>query len=191
MDLNTIFFIGPQGSGKGTQAKLLAQKLGFFHWDMGAICRETAAQDSDFGKEVKNIINQGIYLSDEMLIKVAEHKLNTIKSDMGVIFDGIPRRLGQAKFLINFLTKQGRNNFITIFLNLPEEETFKRLKLRAEKEGRADDNEEAIKLRLNQYYEATMPVLDYLKTNTNFLEIDGTPAIEKVTKSVNIALGLK
>lgn len=190
MKLNTIFFIGPQGSGKGTQAAILAQKLNFFHWDMGKICRETAAEDTDFGRQVKAIIDKGIYLSDEMLIKVAENKLKTLSPEQGVIFDGIPRRLGQAKFLMEFLKKQGRTNFVTIYINLPEAETFKRLRLRAQKEGRADDTDEAIALRLKQYIEVTLPVLDYLNHETTFFEIDGTPPIPEVSAKINQALGI-
>ncbi|MCL5774830.1 MAG: nucleoside monophosphate kinase [Patescibacteria group bacterium] len=190
MELNTIFFIGPQGSGKGTQAKILAQKLNFFHWDMGLICRETAGQDTDFGREVKNIIDKGVYLSDDMLIKVAENRLKTLPANQGVIFDGIPRRLGQAQFLMDFLKKQGRKNFVTIYLSLPKDETFKRLKLRAEKEGRADDTEEAIELRLKQYTEVTLPVLDYLNGETTFFEVDGTPAVALVSQKINQVLGV-
>lgn len=190
MELNTIFFIGPQGSGKGTQAKILAQKLNFFHWDMGKICRETAGLDTDFGREVKATIDKGIYLSDDMLIKVAENRLKTITPSQGVIFDGIPRRLGQAQFLMDFLKKQGRKNFVTLYINLPKEETFKRLKIRSEKEGRADDTEEAIELRLKQYIEVTLPVLDFLNKETSFFEIDGTPGIPEVSAKINQALGI-
>lgn len=190
MELNTIFFIGPQGSGKGTQAKILAQKLNFFHWDMGKICRETAAQDTELGKTVKGLIDRGVLLEDDMLIKVATAKLDTIKPDQGVVFDGIPRRLGQAQFLMDFLKKQGRKNFATLYVNLPKTETFKRLKLRAEKEGRADDTEEAIELRLKQYTEATLPVLEFLNQETSFFEIDGSPAIDVVSQKINQVLGV-
>lgn len=185
MDLNIIFFIGPQGSGKGTQAKILAEKLGFFHWDMGSILRQTAEQDTELGRELKDLINRGVLLEDETLYKVATSKLETIAPDMGVIFDGIPRRLGQAEFLFEFLQKQGRTKFTTVFLNVPKEETFKRLLLRAQTQGRVDDTEEAIAFRLEQYYKDTTPVLDYLKSKTEFIEIDGTPDISTVTESIN------
>ena len=160
MELNTIFFIGPQGSGKGTQAKLLAKKLGFFHWDMGSILRETASQNTDLGKNVKSLIDNGVLLQDDLLLQVASAKLETIAPETGVVFDGIPRRLGQAEYLMTFLKKQGRRNFVALHVNIPEPETMKRLLLRAEKEGRADDNEQAIRFRLEQYYKDTLPVLD-------------------------------
>lgn len=190
MNLNTIFFIGPQGSGKGTQAKLLAEKLGFYHWDMGRILRETAASGTELGTTVKNLIDQGVLLEDDLLLQVAASKLDTIDPQQGVVFDGIPRRLGQAEFIMNHLTQQGRSNFTTVFLDIPKEETMHRLTLRAQKEGRADDTPEKIEFRLQQYYADTLPVLDFLKTRTHFVEVDGRPEIEQVTKNIIAALEL-
>lgn len=191
MDLNTIFFIGPQGSGKGTQAKILAQTLGFFYWEMGGILRQVAKEDSDLGREVKNLIDQGILLSDELLLKVLVSRLSQIPASQGVIFDGVPRRIGQAEFLMDYLLKQGRKNFVTLFVNLPREESINRLLLRAEKENRADDTREGIETRLQFYERDTLPVLDYLKTKSALFEIDGKPPVEEVTKKINKVLGLE
>lgn len=190
MDLNTIFIIGPQGSGKGTQARALAARLGFFHWDMGAILRETAASGSDIGNKVKELVDNGIYLSDEFLIEVCKDKLNTISPSQGVIFDGIPRRLGQAEYLLEFLKSQGRKNFVTLFVNVPREESLNRLSIRTEKEGRADDTKEKIEKRLEQYENETVPVLDFLKTHTVFYQINGKPPVEEVTVEIASALGV-
>ncbi len=188
--LNTIFFIGPQGSGKGTQAKILAQKLGFFHWDNGAICREAAKMDNEIGREVKETMEKGIYLSDELLMKVARQKLENIPPTQGVVFDGLPRRLSQAEFLMDLLPKQGRTNFITLFLDIPKEESIKRIMLRAELEHRADDTREAVEKRLQQYYDQTLPILDYMKQHGKFVEIDGMASIEEVSQKINSALEL-
>lgn len=188
MQSDVIFFIGPQGSGKGTQAKILASALGFFYWEMGGILRAVAKEESELGKTVKSIIDQGILLEDEMLLKVAASKLDSLPLDQGLIFDGIPRRLGQAEFLIDYLKKQGRTNFSTLFIDLPRDESLKRLMLRAEKEGRADDTREAIELRLLQYQQDTLPVLDFLKQQGKFMTIDGLPSVEEVTRLINQAL---
>ncbi len=190
MDLNTIFLIGPQGSGKGTQARLLAKRLDFFYWEMGGILREVAKEKTELGKKVKKLVDGGILLKDDLLLKVVESRLKKIPANRGVIFDGIPRRLGQAEFLMDFLKKQGRTEFVTLFLDIPKDMTFKRLLFRAKKEGRADDTKEKIEIRLNQYYKDTLPVLDFLKRETNFFQIDGSFSIEKVDKNVNKILGI-
>ncbi len=190
MQLNTIFFIGPQGSGKGTQAKFLAKRLGFFYWEMGGILREVAATGSILGLRIKRLIDSGVLLQDDDLYQVVKMRLNEISINKGVIFDGIPRRLGQAEFLLGFLKEQGRKDFTTIHVSLPREESIARLLKRAEIEKRADDTKEKIEFRLKQYEEETVPVLDYLKANTNFIEIDGSPGVGEVTESISKALKL-
>jgi adenylate kinase len=190
MQLNTIFFIGPQGSGKGTQAKVLAKKLNFFYWEMGGILRDVASQDTELGKKIKNLIDSGVLLTDENLYEVVDNRLGEIAHDVGVIFDGIPRRVAQAEHLMEFLQKQGRKDFVTLFVNLPKEESLARLLKRAEIEKRADDTKEKIEFRLQQYEKDTLPVLDYLKQHSTFFEIDGSPSVEEVTKNINRSLAL-
>ncbi|MGC9599276.1 MAG: nucleoside monophosphate kinase [Minisyncoccia bacterium] len=189
MDFDTVLVLGPQGSGKGTQGKLLAAKMGFLFWEMGEILREIKAGDTPLAKKL-SVMDQGVLLTDELIIEVAKAKLATISADQGVVFDGIPRRMGQAEFLVGFLKGQKRKRPVTIFLELPREETFKRLLLRAQKEGRADDTPEAISERLRAYEEAIGPVTDYLKKETTFIAIDGCPSIEEIEKSIDAALGI-
>lgn len=190
MQLNTIFFIGPQGSGKGTQAKILAQKLGFFHWEMGGILRSVAKEESELGRKIKNLIENGVLLSDKELYEVVDGRLAKISTSLGIIFDGIPRRVAQAKYLMDALIKQDRKDFTTIYISLPAEETMKRLMKRAEIEKRADDTKEKIQYRLELYKKDTLPVLDFLRLKTNFIEIDGRPDIQTVTKAIDNALNL-
>jgi adenylate kinase len=189
LSFDTILLLGPQGSGKGTQGKLLAEKLGFLFWEMGEIFREISTEDTPLGKKV-SVINQGTLLSDEVVIEVAKERLVKVAVGQGIIFDGIPRRLGQAKFLIDFLKGQNRKKPVTIFLDLPREETFKRLAIRAEQERRVDDTPEAIEARLRQYEEAIRPTIEYLKTETVFIAIDGRPSVEEIEKDVDGALGI-
>ncbi len=188
---DAIFLMGPQGSGKGTQAKLLAEKLGFFHWEMGGILRSERERVLSDGKKVGDIIDAGIYLTDEQLLEVVREKLGTIPPAQGIIFDALPRRMGQAKFVIDWLHAQGKKELVTIFLALSREESLKRLALRAEIEKRADDTPEKIELRLKQYEEATLPILDYMKEQTRFIELDGQPAIPEVARAIFRSLGLE
>src|SRR3989344_5286024 len=99
MDSEVIFVMGPQGSGKGTQAKILAEKLGFFHWEMGGILRGMKEYAFENGETAGAIMDRGDYLTDEQLAKIVDVKLRDIPADKGVIFDGLPRRMGQAQSL--------------------------------------------------------------------------------------------
>ena len=190
MNLNTIFFIGPQGSGKGTQAKLLAKKLDFFYWEMSTQIRKTKEKDPFFGKKVQSMIDQGILLPDEMIEKIISLFLTEIPAEKGIIFDGVPRRVGQAEFIFKLLKEQGRKKFLTLFINLPKEDSTKRLLKRAETEHRPDDTREKIIFRLKQYEEDTLPVLDFLKQNSTFFEIDGTPNVETIQQKIVEDLGI-
>lgn len=157
---------------------------------MGGILRQVAQEDSELGKRVKALVDSGTLLSDEQLYEVVDSRLGQISANQGVIFDGIPRRLGQAEHLMEFLKQQGRTDFATLFVNLPRQESLTRLLKRAEIEKRADDTKEKIEFRLKQYEEDTLPVLDFLKTQSNFFEIDGTPNVEQVTNVINQSLEL-
>lgn len=187
---DAIFMMGPQGSGKGTQAKILAERLGFFHWDMGAILRSNSDFKFSDGRTIGDIIDTGTYLTDAQLIEVIKDKLEELPTDRGVIFDAVPRRMGQAEFLMDWLQKRGKKNLVTIFLDLHKEESIKRLVLRSKTEGRADDTPEGIEKRLRQYEEATVPILDYMRQHTRFVEVDGRPSIPEVAAQINRALGL-
>lgn len=191
MNLNTIFFIGPQGSGKGTQAKILSAKLNFFYWEMGGILRQIATEPTALGQKIKGMIDNGVLLSDSDLYEVLDTKLETLPKEQGVIFDGVPRRLAQAEHLIKALKGFGRTDFTTLFINLPKEESLNRLLKRAEIEKRADDTREKIEYRLEQYQKDTVPVLSYLKSQGEFFEIDGRPEVETVTQNINKVLNLQ
>ena len=190
MDIDAIFLIGPQGSGKGTQAKLLADKLGFFYCGSGAILRDFAAHDDDLGKKIASVINDGKLVDDATLFEVIKEKLADIPNHEGVIFDGVPRRVSQADYLIQFLGSIGKNRLLTLHVKVPHDESVKRLLKRAEIEGRADDTRERIEFRLKQYDEETVPVLDYLRPRTRFVEIDGVPPPDVVTREIDRALGI-
>lgn len=187
---DAIFMIGPQGSGKGTQGKLLAEKLGFFYWEMGEILRNEAKQDSEFGRKVKAMIDQGQLVPDEDVIRTLDDALPEIIKHKRVLFDGVTRRLGQTEYLVNFLLRNGFTQFATILIQIPHEESIKRLLLRAHHEFRTDDTPEKIKFRLEQYEKDTLPALEFLKAAGKFYEVDGVGSLEEVTTRINQALGV-
>ena len=190
-DFEVIFMTGPQGSGKGTQGKRLAAKLDFFLWDMGAVLRSIATEDTPLGREVADIINNGNFLGDDLLIEILKDRLSSLPPGKGLIFDGVPRRMGQAEYILKFLREQHRSRFVTVSIDLPREESVKRLMLRAKTEGRVDDTPEAIDKRLKFFEDVIKPMMEYLKQETTYIEIDGRPSIDEVEKAIDAALGLQ
>ena len=186
MDAQVIFIAGPQGSGKGTQGRKLADKLGFLFFGMGALLREIQS-DIQFGQKIA-LVDRGTLLPDEVIIEILKDRIAKIPPSQGIIFDGVPRRIGQAEFLVPFLRERGYKNFATVFIDLPRQDALKRLSLRAEHESRVDDTHDAIERRF-AYYDETMPaVVEYLKRETNFIEIDGRPSVEEVEKNIDAAI---
>lgn len=190
MDFDAIIFIGPQGSGKGTQAKFFAEKLGFFYFGMGAILREMATRDDVLGQKIKALIDQGKLLDDATIFEIVEERFAVIPQAEGAIFDGLPRRVAQAEHLMNFLRSIHKDRLATVYLSIPHDASVDRLVKRAEIEGRKDDTRERIEFRLNQYEHETVPVLDYLKKTTQFFEIDGTPSPDGVKSEIAKVLGV-
>jgi adenylate kinase len=190
MEYDAIFVLGPQGSGKGTQAKRLAERLVFFFWDTGAILRKNTGTVTSSGERAGDILKTGRLFTDEELLSVVARELEALPRGRGIVFDGIPRRTGQAEFLLNLLRAQGKSRFATVFLDISKEESLKRLLLRAEKEGRSDDTRQGIERRLADYVSNTVPMLEMLRARTDFFTVDGSPPVEEVEKSVWRALGI-
>ncbi len=211
-----IIFIGPQGSGKGTQARLLIPKISAEYVEMGYVLRTIAASGTAFGDQIKQTIDGGNLVSDKILEKIITEKLATLSPDAPVIFDGVPRMLHQAEFLIADLKRLGRGAIATIFIDLPRDAGIQRILTRfscqnckAPKTYAGDDaaacarcggvmvrrvddsSEEAVERRLDTYERETLPVLDYLKTTTDFFTIDGRPSVPEVEKQIDNCLEIE
>jgi adenylate kinase len=188
--IDAVFITGPQGSGKGTQGKRLAEKLGFFFWDMGEILRDISRIDDAFAKKIA-AMNKGTLLSDDIILQIARERLALVPKGQGVVFDGIPRRIQQAEFLVEFLRGQGRKNIVTVFLEVPRDMSIERMLLRAKNQGRVDDTPEGIETRFRYYDEMMAPTVEYLKKETRFVSVDGSPSPDEVTKAMMAALGIQ
>lgn len=185
---DAIFMVGPQGSGKGTQGKVLAQKLGYYYWEMGEILREEAKKDTPFGKKVKALIDAGHLLEDEELYKILNTELPEVIKHKRILFDGVPRRVGQGVYLIHYLNQNGFKEFGTIVIDVPQEVSINRLLERAHHEFRTDDTPEKIAYRLKLYESETKPVIKFLQGIGDLYIIDGVGSIEDVTDRINKAL---
>ena len=177
-----LIILGPQGSGKGTQAKLIAEKYGLSHISTGSLIRQEVESGSDFGKTLKQKINNGELISDAELFSILEKA--PISAQKGFILDGTPRNIYQAKELENVFSKVGVNIDRVILLTLPHDESIARLQKRAEIEHRQDDNPEAIQKRLDLYTNETLPVIEYYRSQNKLIEIDGLPDIDTIFKDI-------
>ncbi len=160
-----ILFIGPQGSGKSTQASLLAEYLGLPKISTGDIFRQMP--------EVKEIVESGKLVDDATTAKIVEQRLKENDTRNGFILDGYPRNVSQKDLFDPKFDK-------IIYLKVPFSEVTKRMMAR----GRADDTPESIKTRLNLYYEQTQPLLDYYKNQGILFEVDGEGSVEKIQNEI-------
>lgn len=184
MGKTAIFLFGSQGSGKSTQGKFLTKELGYFDWNMGAMLRREAGSGSELGDRIKGLIEHGHLLDDNDLFAVLSSQLESVAAAPGAVFDGVPRRTNQAVRLMELLKQRGYDRFITVYINVPRMIAIERLMKRAEIEHRADDTPETINFRLKLFMDETWPMLEYLKTETTLLDIDGAPDIETVHASI-------
>ena len=187
--MQDLILIGRQGSGKGTQGKILAEKFGYQIFETGGALRAMAAQDSDLGRQVKEITGRGDLVSNEIVMAIVREFLASLDPSTPVIFDGIPRSEVQRESLEAELKAAGRNRN-ALQIRISNEEAVHRLLKRSEIEGRADDNITAIQKRLQNFEEHTQPILEIWAERDLLVAIDGVAPIEAVHEAVVSSLGL-
>lgn len=178
-----LIILGPAGSGKGTQAKLLAEKFKLVHLSSGQLLRQAAKEDSLQGREISRLLKIGNLLPLDLNIKLIMPHLKKAFST-GFILDGFPRDEHQRKAIEEILKKE--NQFIdkAIFLDVPDEISIERLLKRAQAENRSDDKLPAIKQRLRVFHQLTAPIVEYYRQQSKLLTIDGTPDVETIHKDI-------
>ncbi len=176
--LKKLILLGPPGSGKGTQAKRLAESFGYLHLSTGDMLREEVKKGSELGAKAKSIMEKGELVPDDLIVAMIKSRLTD--GDSGVILDGFPRTVAQAEALDTMLTEAGEVIDRALLVDVSDEEVTKRLLGRAEIEGRADDTPDVIGNRLNVYKQQTEPIVDYYSKLSKLSRINGEQAIEQV-----------
>ena len=207
-----IILMGPPGAGKGTQAKRIAQIFKIPHISTGDMLREAVAAGNDLGLKVKEIMDKGLLVPDDLMIDLVRERLSREDTRNGFILDGFPRTVEQAAALDEMLEDLGRKIDVALLVNADEEEVVKRissrrvcpecgkvynlLTIRPKVEGRCDndgaeliqrddDMPDTVRARYRVYLEKTEPVIQYYSSNkSQFLEVDGTGEIDVVTDKI-------
>jgi adenylate kinase len=181
-----IIFFGPPGSGKGTQAKLLAKELDLLHLSTGDILREKLSDRDTLSIKLKEIMSSGNLVSDEILNQIIANKLMSEECSNGYILDGYPRTISQSEFLLSF-SKSNNLNLDKIFdFKIDFKIVEERIILRSKQEQRSDDNINVIKTRLDKYLEETYPVSQFFsnKFSQNFFTIDASKDVSEIQKEL-------
>ncbi len=180
-----ILFIGPPGSGKGTQAQRLSQTLGYKHLVMGDLLRQEIQSGSRLGEKVRPIVESGGLVPDEWVIELIGGQ---IRAGENYILDGFPRTLKQAEALQTLIRAHQGQLCAVVALEVPETELVTRLLRRREMEGRTDDNEVTIRHRLQEYEAKTLPLLAYYETQALLHRISGIGEVEEITNRIQEVL---
>ena len=179
-----IVLLGAPGSGKGTQAALMNERLGLPHISTGALLRNAAKRGTELGLKAKSIIDKGELVPDGIMSDMIEERLGRDDVANGFILDGYPRNLEQAKSLDTMLEKLGKPANEAIQIDVDPEQIIQRIAARATKEHRSDDTEKVVRNRMRVYHDQTAPVIDYYEGRGLLTHVLGDGQIEEVLERI-------
>jgi adenylate kinase len=183
-----VLMLGPQGAGKGTQAKRISVEYAVPHVASGEILRAEMAAGTELGLRVKDVYDRGDLVSDDLMIELIHNRLDQPDTESGFILDGFPRTTVQAEALDSILAAIGRAFSVVFALQISDEVAFARLRRRAAIEGRADDTDSAIRRRLDNYHRETEPLIEYYRIRGNLVPIHGDGSENEVFAEIQRAL---
>ncbi|MDE7403272.1 MAG: adenylate kinase [Muribaculaceae bacterium] len=182
--LNIVLF-GAPGSGKGTQSARLIDEYKLYHISTGELLRDHIRRGTELGKTADKYISQGQLIPDQLMIDILDDVLEKEAAGKnGVVFDGFPRTIPQAEALSELLRKRGTDLHAVVGLEVPEDELVNRMLERGKQTGRADDNIETIKRRLDVYHNQTLPLKDYYTDKGKYLKINGSGIVDEIFQDI-------
>jgi adenylate kinase len=183
-----VLILGPQGSGKGTQAQRIAASYGLAHIATGDMLRRAIAAGTELGRRVQPIYDAGQLVPDDLMIDLIRARLGEDDGEEGFVLDGFPRTMPQAEALDRMLREIDRSLTIVFLLEVPEDECVARLIRRAAAESRTDDTRDAIRTRLELYRRETEPLVEYYRAQGLLVGIHGDRPPDDVFAEIQAAL---
>ena len=183
-----LLVLGPQGAGKGTQAKRISSEYGIPHVSTGEMFRAEQAAGTELGRRVGEIMARGELVPDDLTIALIQDRLGRPDAAPGFVLDGFPRNIAQAEALDAMLGGLGRSLGAILYFDVPDEVGFERALKRAELEGRKDDTPDAIRARLAIYHSETEPIVEHYRVTGKLVPLHGDRTIEEVWNEVSRAL---
>jgi adenylate kinase len=181
--INLVIF-GPPGAGKGTQSEKLIKKYGFVHISTGDLFRWHTKNDTPLGKRVKEIMNSGALVPDEITISMLKEELDKNPGAKGFLFDGFPRTVAQAEALDKFMKDNNTAIHHVVALDVTEQEVRTRIAKRRTTENRADDEEEKLNKRITEYFSKTIHVLPYYEKQNRLTTVYGIGDVDEIFNKI-------
>lgn len=183
-----VLILGPQGSGKGTQAKRIGAEYGIAHISTGDMLRAAIAAGAPLGLRVQPILESGRLVPDGLMVDLIRERLGQPDAEAGFVLDGFPRTLPQAEALDEMFSEIGRGLSVVLELQLDDETCFERMLGRAQAEGRTDDTPELIRRRLDIYHEQSEPVVEHYRATGRLIGIHGDRSVDEVFAEIEDAI---
>jgi adenylate kinase len=183
-----LLVLGPQGAGKGTQAKRIVAEYSLPHISTGDMFRAAIAAQTELGKQVEPLLASGKLVPDEITIALIRERLTEPDAEEGFVLDGFPRNLAQAEALDEMLAEIGRGLDAILFFDLRDEVATERMLRRAAEESRPDDTPEVIAERLGTYHGQTEPVVEYYRVTGRLVPLHAERSIDEVWLEIQDAV---